>query len=112
MLARGIEAVVHELVGSVPRRSPTWARLTWDVSARPGALVLVGIDEDFDRDRAHALSAECPEAYVIACGVHVAELTVMCGGEVLVSGPLSAESLRSAIEGARGAGLASRAPTS
>lgn len=105
MLARGIEELVAELLGGVPRRCGSWARLAWDVSASPDALVLVGINEEFDRDRAHALSVDCPAARVIACGVHVPELTVMQAGEVRLSAVLTADSLRAAIAGpARGQG--------
>lgn len=100
MLARGVEELVGELLGATPRRCASWSRLAWDLSASPAALVLVGIDEEFDRDRAHALSVDCPDACVIACGLHAAELTVMRAGEVLLAGALTAESLRDAIAAA------------
>lgn len=100
MLSVGVEELIRDIGHGALRRYDSWARLLWDVSATPAALVLVGIEEEFDRARAHSLSVDCPGVRVIAFGLRTAELTVMHGGTVVVSCELTPESLRDAIAAA------------
>jgi hypothetical protein len=100
MLARGVETVTDGGAGITVRRCRDWSRLSLTIGADADPFVVVGIDEEFDRERAFELSIECPRARIVACELHRAELSVMRAGRVHHAGAASTSQL-AAILGVR-----------
>lgn len=94
MLLRGIESVA----GDAPlRRCRDWHRLTLLIGLDDDPLVVVSIDEEFDRERAFQLSVERPRARIVACALDEPELTVMRGGRVSGAGPATVAGLSAVL---------------
>jgi hypothetical protein len=97
MLARGIESVTEADATITVRRCLDWSHLGPTIGADDDPLVVVGIDEEYDRERAYELSLERPRARIIACELHAAELSVMRAGRVQRAGPATLAALTTVL---------------
>lgn len=93
MLAHAIESVTGADAFVTVRRCRDWSHLGSAVDGDEQPFVVVGIDEEFDWVQAHQLSLECPNARIIACELHAAELSVMRGGRVQRAGAATPRAL-------------------
>jgi hypothetical protein len=115
MLARGIESVTEADATITVRRCLDWSHLGPSIGTDDDPLVVVGIDQEYDRERAYQLSLDGPRARIIACELHTADLSVMRAGRVQRAGPATPAAL-AAVLGVKvarspGAGGGTRTPT-
>lgn len=82
ILRSGLRFVAGETV----RHCEEWSRLAFVVGVDDDPLVVVGIGEEFDRERAFQLSVERPRARIVTCALDEPRLSVMRAGRISDAG--------------------------